>query len=881
MDMPGEYPDSSADTKTGACTTKYAMNWHSCCGAGIFTFAGTGIRNIFRSRLALLSGILILSGNQGAAANESDIPSGGNAFVQRFLGSLESIDILMLAIFGGAMSFALLSSSWLIRERAKMVSTNRQLKKSLADLRASNDRNEALVSTADQRIVVWNGTEDHAKILGSLPGSTGAPDDEKQFARFDRWLHPDFVHAFENHIRELRINAVGFETALKSKGGGILEVNGGTSGSYAYVRFRDLKGIREEKAQIEAEFESLNASFAKIESLLAKLPMPVWLKDQFGKLIWVNQSYADSLESDDPKEVVSTNIDLFDSEQRENMQANLKADHLYEALLPATVAGDRKKLQIFNVGAENGSAGMAIDKSDVEDIRRMLKETNENHSRMLDQLATAVAIFDKSHKLVFHNNGFQQLWKLDPVFLDGNPSNEEILDAMRDGKMLPEHPDWRKWRDGQLKVYTAIEPTEEWWHLLDGQTIRVVASPRNQGGSAWIFENVTERLALESNYNALMRVQGETLDHLNEAVAVFGSNGQLRLFNPALEELWSGADIKVQEGIHITNVIEAWTETSRNAEDLEQILGTVTGFDDARETVGGRMELTDGRSIQYSVVPLPEGQSMLTLVDVTANVNFERALKERAEALEASDLLKSKFIQHVSYELRAPLTSISGFGEMLTDKELGKLNAKQGEYLSHINESALELRAIVDDILDLASIDAGTMTLDYEQVDLDKVMKTAFEELADDMKEKSLRAVVDIAEVSEIIVADGGRILQIISNLLSNAINFSPDGGQITVLANCPGENHEIRVIDEGPGIGDSELQVIFDRFETRAPDGSKRGTGLGLSIVRSLVELHGGSVDVDRKNENGACFVCRIPVSPPEQLPQPGDPFKDVASAA
>ena len=879
--MPGEYPDSNADTNKRACVNEYVTNGHACFGLRVAARARSGLESVSTGRIALLSAAILLSGHRGALASEPETLATGNSFVQRFLGSLESSEILMLAIFGGAMSFALLSASWLIRERAKMVSTNRQLKQSLADLRASNDRNEALVSTADQRIVVWNGTEDQAMVLGGLPGSTGAPDDEKQFTRFDRWLHPDFVQAFENLVRELRLNAVGFETVLKSKGGGILEVNGGTSGSYAYVRFRDLKGIREEKAQIEAEFESLNASFAKIESLLSKLPMPVWLKDQFGKLVWVNQSYADALEIGDPQEVVSTNVDLLDSEQRENMQANLKTGQLYEALLPATVAGDRKKLQLFNMGTENGSAGMAIDKSDVEDIRRMLKETNENHSRMLDQLATAVAIFDKSHKLVFHNNGFQQLWNLDPVFLDGKPTNEEILDAMRDGKMLPEHPDWRKWRDGQLKVYTAIEPTEEWWHLLDGQTIRVVASPRTQGGSAWIFENVTERLALESNYNALMRVQGETLDHLNEAVAVFGSNGQLKLFNPALEELWSGADIKVQEGIHITNVIEAWNETSSNTEDLEQILGTVTGFDDARETVSGRMELSDGRSIQYSVVPLPEGQSMLTLVDVTANVNFERALKERAEALEASDLLKSKFIQHVSYELRAPLTSISGFGEMLTDKELGKLNAKQGEYLSHINESAMVLRAIVDDILDLASIDAGTMTLDYERVDLDNVMKTAFEDLAEGMKEKGLRAVVDVARASEIIVADGDRVLQVVRNLLSNAINFSPDGGQITVFADRTGEEHEIRIIDEGPGIGDSETQVIFDRFETRAPDGSKRGTGLGLSIVRSLVELHGGSVEVDRSHENGTCIVCRIPASPPEQAPQPGDPFKDVASAA
>ncbi|MEM9276955.1 MAG: ATP-binding protein, partial [Pseudomonadota bacterium] len=880
-DMPGEQPDSYTGAKSGAC-----VNGHkSVQGSGYKpedTSVGGKIYKVrfWRCRLALFASSILFATSM-ATANETGITNPDNGFLIRFAESVESNHILMLAIFGGAMSFALLSASWLIRERAKILSTNQKLKQSLADLRASNDRNEALVNTADQRIVVWNGGDDQAIILGSLPGSTGAPDDKAQFVQFGRWLDPDFSRSFENNIRELRLNAVGFETVLKSKGGGIIEVTGGTSGSYAFARFRDLKGVREEKAQIEAHYESLNSSFAKVESLLSRLPMPVWLKDQFGKLVWVNHSYAEALEIENPKDAVTGNLDLFDAEQREDIQKNLTGNELYEALVPATVAGDRKKLQVFNIGSDRGSAGIAIDKSDVEDIRRMLKETNESHSRMLDQLATAVAIFDSSQKLVFHNNGFQQLWNLDPLFLSSNPSNAEILDAMRDGKLLPEHPDWRKWREGQLQIYTAIEPIEEWWHLLDGQTIRVVSAPRSQGGSTWIFENVTERLALESNYNALMRIQGETLDHLNEAVAVFGSNGQLKLFNPALEELWGDADIDVQEGLHVTSVIDAWTASIRNGEDLEKILGQVTGFDDVREDIEGRMELDDRRSIQYSVVPLPEGQSMLTLTDVTANVNFERALKERAEALEASDLLKSKFIQHVSYELRAPLTNISGFGEMLADVDIGKLNEKQVEYLSHINESAVVLRAIVDDILDLASIDAGTMTLEYGPVNLDETVRSAFEELADGMRQKGLRAAVDISPASETVIADETRLLQVVRNLLSNAINFSPDGGEITITANQNENMHEVRIFDQGPGIDENELQAIFDRFETRAPDGTKRGTGLGLSIVRSLVELHGGTVEVERSETPGTCILCQLPVEPPEMILQPHEKTTSIADAA
>ncbi|MEO0327154.1 MAG: ATP-binding protein [Pseudomonadota bacterium] len=786
----------------------------------------------------------------------------------------------MVSIFGGAMSFALLSAFWLIRERVRVTSTNQNLKSALADLRVSNDRNAALVTTSDQRIIVWNGEEENPSVLGNLPPSTGAPENKEQFLNFRNWVDPDHFSVFDSQVRNLRINATTFDALLRSKGGGLLEVTGRTSGNHAYIKMRDLVGLREEHAQLQSDFEKLSNSFQKIESLLDKLPMPFWLKDQNGKLVWVNHSYAGALEIENSKDVVKSNLDLFDTDERAKIQKNLDEDALFQKLIPATVAGDRKKLEVFSIASESGSAGMAIDKSDVDDAVRTLEESNESHSRMLDQLATAVAIFDRSQKLIFYNSGFQHLWKLEAPFLDSRPSNEEVLNAMREGKLLPEHPDWRKWLDGQMTIYTAIEPTEEWWHLLDGQTIRVVSSPRNQGGSTWIFENVTERLALESNLNALMRVQGETLDHLNEAVAVFGSNGQLKLFNPALEALWQGIGITVQEDLHIASIIESWQPITNNRGDLEAILGRITGFDDIRDEIEGRMKLEDGRTLQYSLVPLPEGQSMLTLADITANVDFEKALRERAEALEASDQLKSKFIQHVSYELRAPLTNIAGFGELLTSGVTGAMNEKQSEYVSHINLSASVLRAIVDDILDLASIDAGTMVLEYEPIDFAAIANQAFEDLEDAINARHLKTFVNIDESSQTIIADSIRLPQVIRNLLSNAINFSPDHGAIILSAERKDEYHEIRIEDQGPGIPENELRIIFERFETRAADGNQRGAGLGLSIVRSFVTMHGGEVMVEKTSDAGTCFLCRIPVKPHSSNQTDSEP-DGVASAA
>ena len=773
---------------------------------------------------------------------------------------LNGTSILMLAVFGGAMSFALLSAFWMIRERAKVSEENRALKVGISELKAANDRNESLLANPGQLTIVWNSKDANPTAYGELAESAGAPEALENFLNFQTWADASSSEILNGFLVDLRENGRAFESVLRTKAGIILNVTGNTSGSYAYVRFANLEKEREEHAKLKTKHERLETTFSTLENLLRKLPMPFWIRSEDGKLSWVNRAYANAVDGENPKEVVKSNLDLFDPGLRDRIREADADGNLFHEEVPATVSGDRKRLEVFGMRSEAGIAGIAIDKSDLEQTRRTLEETNDSHARMLDQLATAVAIFDKSRKLVFYNSGFQQLWQLDSAFLDSHPSNAEVLDVMRDKKLLPDHPDWRKWREEQLKIYQALEPSEEWWHLMDGQTVRVVVSPQNTGGAAWVFENVTERLALESYYNSLIRIQGETLDHLSEAVAVFASDGKLKLFNPALEELWTAAGIDVAEGLHISSIIRDWNDSISNEQDLHIILGKITGFDDQRDSLKGRMRLRSDKTLEYSVVPLPEGQSMLTLVDISANVNIEKALQERAEALEASDLLKSKFIQHVSYELRAPLTSISGFGELLGTPEIGPLNEKQSEYLGHIHSSAGVLRTLVDDILDLASIDAETIELHPEAVPFQSAVDAVLIGLIDEIREKSLQINVHIAKNASTLTADNDRLCQILKNLISNAINFSPEGGIVSIAGSVTSTHYELRVSDEGPGVEADKRQFIFDRFESHSATGKRTGTGLGLSIVKGFVELHGGSVELEDTLENGASFLCQFP---------------------
>jgi signal transduction histidine kinase len=279
--------------------------------------------------------------------------------------------------------------------------------------------------------------------------------------------------------------------------------------------------------------------------------------------------------------------------------------------------------------------------------------------------------------------------------------------------------------------------------------------------------------------------------------------------------------------------------------------------------MSGRMERADGSVIDYAAVPLPEGQTMVTFVDVTDSAKVARALIERNEALEAADTLKNAFIQHVSYELRSPLTNIIGFAQLLADARVGPLNPKQREYTGYIMSSSAALLAIVNDILDLATIDAGIMELDLAEVDIAATVEAAIEGVQDRLRESHISLVTQIPRDIGSFVADGKRIRQILFNLLANAIAFSSDGGRVSISAARVGDMIEFSVSDNGPGIAGDFLGSVFDRFASRPRGDARGGAGLGLSIVKSFVTLHGGTVDISSEEGRGVTVVCRLPVRP------------------
>jgi signal transduction histidine kinase len=482
------------------------------------------------------------------------------------------------------------------------------------------------------------------------------------------------------------------------------------------------------------------------------------------------------------------------------------------------------------------------------------------HRRTLDQLATGVAIFGSNQQLTFYNAAYRSLWDLDTAFLDQWPTDSAVLDQLRAARKLPDEQDFRQWKSSLHEAYRAVETREHMWHLPDGRTMRVVTTPNPEGGVIYLFEDVTERLDLERRYDALIRVQGATLDNLTEAVAVFGSDGRLRLYNPVFARMWRLTPEMLSGRPHI-EAVSGWTEMLHGDHPIWRSLrATITAMDN-REPVIGRLERPDGNVVDCATMPLPDGATLVTFQDVTDTVNVERALRERNEALETAEKLKTDFVHHVSYELRSPLTNIIGFAHFLGDPVTGPLTERQREYLSYITVSTNALLAIINNILDLATIDAGAMTLNLGAVDVRRTMEAAAEGVQDRLVKNGLRLEIRAAPDIGSFVADERRVRQSLFNLLANAVGFSPPGETVTFAAQRLKDAVVISVTDRGPGIPEDVQDRVFDWFETHSLGSRHRGTGLGLSLVRSFVELHGGTVTLESAVGRGTTVTCVFPL--------------------
>jgi signal transduction histidine kinase len=775
------------------------------------------------------------------------------------LASVTRQDIATLTLTLGLLCFSVVSTILLMRTRTRAAEADNAARDETTSLRAEIDRMKTLLMSEPQVLVTWSAADETPEIIGDsntiLPGEL-----PERLLAFEAWLEPSIARELDNSVAMLRAQGRAFMMMLHSVSGQPIEAVGRAIGGRALLRLREVSGTKADLAELTMRYQNVLTTAAMLRDLVDALPAPIWMRDEAGLLTFVNSAYVRAVEAKDASDAVENSIEIFDRAARSELVKARTAGQRFSGRLPAIAAKERRIFDVIDSPSGRGSAGIAIDTTEISVMRNELVRMSEAHRRILDQLTTGVAIFAADQKLAFYNAAFRALWELDGGYLDQSPSDSALLDRLREANKLPEQQNFKQWKTQLHGAYRATEPIEQMWHLPNGRALRVVMVPHAQGGVTYLYDDVTERLDLHRRYDSMIKVQSETLDHLSEAVAVFGSDGRIRLHNPAFERMWKLAGETLAERPHI-EAVAAWCQAQHDDNAMWRKLRTAVTAIESREPVGGRIERRDGMALNWSTVPLPDGATMVTFQDVSDSVNVEKALRERNDALETADEIKVDFVHHVSYELRSPLTNIIGFAHFLSDPAFGPLTPKQREYLSYITMSTNSLLAIINNILDLASIDAGAMTLNLGEVDIRATMDAAAGGIQDRLVKDNI--TLNIRTVSGIgsFTADASRVRQVLFNLLSNAAGFSPPDSIIDFLAERRPDAVVFRVTDHGPGIPDDVQEKVFDWFETHAHGSQHRGTGLGLSLVRSFVELHGGSVTLDSELGRGTTVTCVFPL--------------------
>lgn len=629
--------------------------------------------------------------------------------------------------------------------------------------------------------------------------------------------------------------------------------------------FTDLTHTLSNVTKVQHEKTLLEKKFADHLARMETLPMPVWVRDNEGVLMWCNNAYAATVEST-VDAVIAQQKELMGSKSGMARAMAQRARNERETVSekhPLVIQGERRLTQITEMpmGNDGQTLGFAQDMTALDDMQSELRRFRASTQELLRALNTGIAIFNPKTQLTFYNDAFLGLFPLEEGFLDDKPTLGEVMENLREKRRLPEQADFRLYKKQWMDRFTSlIAQHEEMMHLPDGTSIRMVVVPHPLGGLFMTFEDVTSRLELESSYNTLIAVQRETIDNLAEGLAVWRSDARLALFNPAYAQLWGLNPKDLETNPHasqITPQAEQYFAPDK-WEEAKDILQQATI---SRHEASGRLTMQDGRVIEYATIPLPDGGMLNRFNDISDTLKVELALREKNAALEQAERLKQEFLANVSYQLRTPLNAMMGFAEVLEKQYFGPLNERQMEYATGMTQAGEKLIALINDILDLSTIEAGYMALQIRPLEILPMVKSLHDLTFEWARKQSIALTLECPKTIGSIEADERRIKQVLLNLISNAIKFTPENGKITIKAERLDTSVAIHIIDNGIGISKEDQQKIFSPFVQLQQNQRHNGAGLGLSLVKSIIDLHGGELLLESDTDKGTHVTCILPV--------------------
>lgn len=751
-----------------------------------------------------------------------------------------------LAATGASVSLALCAVLWALAQRRNGQARIRALTAQLAAARTRAEVAQssaeafdcAILTVEDGRAAIASGEESLRACAEALGLADAAP----------QTVVNSLVRADPDHARRLRaLFERGESCAFEVQGpAGAVSVEGRPAGALAWLRLSAALG---EDAGLPTA--------PRFAAFLNARACPAWITAADGSPVWVNAAWLAAVDAASLDAAAERGAS-FDrgADALAAEAANLGQKR--HAVRWVTVGGRRRAFQVAAQPLEGGGVGVWTDDvTDVEELREILKRNVEAHDETLNHIAEAVAVFSRNKKLVYHNTAFAELWGLEPAWLADQPGHGEILDRLRQRRRLPETADYARWKAAELDRYEQLEAgPDDLWSVPDGRTLRVVRQPHPLGGLLILFSDITGELKLKAQYNALIQVQQATLDKLNDAVAVFGSDGRLRLHNEAFARFWNITPQQLETAGDFEGVVDLCVPKLHDLGFWRELKGRVADPDpSARAAMSGEAKTSDSRIVAYQSRPLPDGATLIGFTDVTDAKKLESALAAREAALAEAERLKRDFVGNVSYELRTPLTTIIGYSELLERSGDG-LSERGRAHAAAVKSAATQLARSIDDVLDMAQIDADEMALDLADVRVADLLLEAASRWLPQAEQLRVSLVVERPDDVGVIRGDARRLAQILDHLIENALGQTPPEGTITIAARRALGEIQLQVSDTGRGIPFHVQAHIFDRFIGR----ERGGPGLGLALVKALTELHGGWVALESEPGAGAAFTCHLP---------------------